>query len=302
MNKYIISTSGGKDSTALVLLAVERHGIDSIYPVFADTGNENKITLDYLEYLEGKIGKQIVRIKASFDSQWWGKRDYIRDRWPSKGVPPNIVLKALELFEKGPTGIPFLDLAIIKSRFPSRMAAFCTQVLKKQTIEPYVLSHCGPGISVESWMGVRADESPNRAKLPARESAAGLYTIVRPILLWTVEQVFDMHKKYGIDPNPLYKMGFKRVGCMPCVNVCKGELNEIWKRFPEHVKKIQEWESVVGLASKREHSTFLFHPDGKGTILDDVEWSKTVRGGKQYDMLPLMEETHSCSSEYGLCE
>lgn len=33
-----------------------------------------------------------------------------------------------------------------------------------------------------------------------------------------------------------------------------------------------------------------------------VEWSKTTRGGKHYDLIPLTEDQSACSSVYGLCE
>jgi hypothetical protein len=33
-----------------------------------------------------------------------------------------------------------------------------------------------------------------------------------------------------------------------------------------------------------------------------VEWSKTSRGGKQFDLLRTMNDGRSCSSIYGLCE
>lgn len=33
-----------------------------------------------------------------------------------------------------------------------------------------------------------------------------------------------------------------------------------------------------------------------------VEWSKTSRGGGQYDLLRAVEATAGCSSVYGLCE
>ncbi|NUG32778.1 phosphoadenosine phosphosulfate reductase, partial [Acinetobacter baumannii] len=33
-----------------------------------------------------------------------------------------------------------------------------------------------------------------------------------------------------------------------------------------------------------------------------VEWSKTVRGGKQYDLVEQMTGIEACSSAYGLCE
>jgi hypothetical protein len=37
-------------------------------------------------------------------------------------------------------------------------------------------------------------------------------------------------------------------------------------------------------------------------VRDVVEWSKTTRGGSQYDLLALADESTSCSSLYGLCE
>lgn len=33
-----------------------------------------------------------------------------------------------------------------------------------------------------------------------------------------------------------------------------------------------------------------------------VEWSRTTRGGRQYDLLADLAEPTSCSSAYGLCE
>jgi 3'-phosphoadenosine 5'-phosphosulfate sulfotransferase (PAPS reductase)/FAD synthetase len=311
----LVSVSGGKDSTATLLLAIERHPHDEIRAAFADTGNEHESTYEYVDYLEQKTGIKIKRVKADFSDRWQRRIEYVRDKWPGKGVPLEIVQKALVILERGPTGIPFLDLCVLKGRFPSRMAQFCTQELKTFPITEYTLDLIDELGSVESWQGVRAEESPRRAALPEREDKGGGLTIYRPIHKWTVADVFAIHKKHGIDPNPLYMQGMNRVGCMPCVNCAKGELLEISKRFPEHIERIAEWERTVARASRRQATTF-FHkgpveaPGAMtpieimevGNIRQMIEWATTQRGGKKIDLFALFEDPATCSSAYGLCE
>ena len=130
----------------------------------------------------------------------------------------------------------------------------------------------------------------------------------RPILDWTAEDCFAMHKKHGINHNPLYEQGMGRVGCMPCINCRKDELLEISKRFPEAIDRIRQWEDTVKMASKRKGATFFAAPSddpewsAQQTIDVFVEWSKTSRGGTQYDFLRVQNDGPLCTSIYGLCE
>lgn len=304
----LISVSGGKDSTATLLLAIERHPHEEIRAAFADTGNEHESTYEYVDYLERTTGVHVHHVKADFSDRWPRRIEYVREKWSEKGVSEEIVSASLSVLEPGPTGVPFLDLCILKGRFPSRMAQFCTQELKVFPITDYTLDLIDEHGPVESWQGVRAEESEHRAKLPEREDKGGGLTIYRPIHKWTVDNVFAIHKKHGIEPNPLYKKGMTRVGCMPCVNCSKGELLEISKRFPEHVDRIEVWEKSVGLTSRHQSATF-FEIDGdnktayeRGNIRKKIEWSQTLRGGRKYDLFALFEEPLACSSAYGLCE
>ena len=57
--KRVLSISGGKDSTAMYLLALEL-GRD-FTAVFADTGNEHEITYDYVRDLPRKTGGPEIR-------------------------------------------------------------------------------------------------------------------------------------------------------------------------------------------------------------------------------------------------
>lgn len=319
--KNIVSVSGGKDSTALLLLAIERQP-DNLQAVFADTGHEHPQTYEYVRYLEQATGVPIRWVRADFTERMAGKARYVRDKWPEKGVPADVVARALAVLEKGPTGNPFLDLCIWKGRFPSTKARFCSEELKRNPIiEQVQMPLLELGDRIMSWQGVRADESPNRALLAELEcvgtdrATGGEMWNYRPILKWTAAECFDMHRKHGIRHNPLYEQGMGRVGCMPCIHARKDELLEISKRFPEEIARVSEWERIVSEASKRGSSTFFEADTIPGNsremaeirhethgIWSAVEWSKTGRGGKQIDMLRADNAGPLCSSIYGLCE
>ncbi|MDY7990668.1 phosphoadenosine phosphosulfate reductase family protein [Paenibacillus polymyxa] len=295
----IISLSGGKDSTALWLLAYQT--LEPHTAVFADTGNEHQQTYEYIDYLEREIGP-IRRIKADFSTQIARKREWVQVKWREEGISETIIEQALSVLH--PTGNPFLDMCIWKGRFPSTKARFCTVELKvRPFFDQVYLPLLEEGKRIVSWQGIRAQESLARSQMPEREETPEGYEIYRPLINWTVEDVFAMHAKHNIEPNPLYKLGMGRVGCMPCINAGKMELFEIARRFPEEVERIAQWEEIVKLASKRNGASFFASSDGE-QIWDKVEWSKTVHGGKQLDLFKALafEDVPVCSSQYGLCE
>lgn len=162
-----------------------------------------------------------------------------------------------------------------------------------------------------------------------------------PIHNWTAADVFALHKYMGIKPNPLYTHGASRVGCMNCVLCTKEEIAETAARWPEHIDKHREWEHKVRLVSRwvhwmsigtfsqswmRQHKLPLgqsvqlygltpavqnldwsaFYGTRGGmcapSVDDVVEWAKTGRGGKVYDLVKASLDTSVCSSRYGLCE
>lgn len=313
---HVVSISGGKDSTATALLARELESPENIRRVFADTGNEHELTYEYLQYLEDNIGP-ITRLRADFSNSWWQRREYVRDVYPVKLVEKDgysaveadeIVKRCLEVLDRGPTGNPYLDLCIIKGRFPSRRAQFCTAELKITPIVEYQLGLIHSGIcAVWSWQGIRAEEGGRRRYAPEFELVGDGIYIYRPILRWTASDCFQAMATCGIKPNPLYRLGMRRVGCMPCINASKAEVLEISKRFPEHIDRIEQWEFVVSGASKRGLSSFFAAPaDGRAEqrgsdIRAYVRWSRTSRGWRTEDMFA-DEPPKACASAYGLCE
>lgn len=309
----VISVSGGKDSTAILELALSCRPRESIIPIFCDTGNEHEKVYEYLNYLERMTALRIRRLKADFSEEIASKRMFIaRDRrtgrrngrkvrWTNKAKR-----RALEVLH--PTGNPFLDLCLWKGRFPSRKAQFCTEELKRNIAVNFQLDLIDQGYGVISWQGVRREESLARRNAKKMERVGPRMWIFRPIVDWSAVDVFTYCAGRGLDPNPLYKQGMARVGCMPCINVSKSELNQIAARFPEHIERISEWEKMVSAASKRQAATFIPAPGIKIQDARDhgihsvVDWAKTTRGGRQYDLLGAAADNTACASAYGLCE
>lgn len=316
MKLHVVSLSGGKDSTATALVALELHGIDACRFVFADTGNEHESTYRYaLEYLPRVLGISVVVVKACFDDEFRTKRanlERIANGEPESAVygnrqfkyqwTPEAAKRALDLLNQ--TGNPFLDLCMLKGGFPSRRRQFCTEHLKRNPITEYQIDLLDLGHQVESWQGVRADESEARRWLPHYESMGGGMAVYRPILRWNVSDVFEAHRAAGIEPNPLYLQGMTRVGCMPCINCGKAELSEIARRFPKHIERIAKWEALVQSVTRPGSNATFFHKQKMGAngVEAAVEWSRTTRGGRQFDLLSDVSATTACSSAYGLCE
>lgn len=274
-----LGISGGKDSTALLLWAVHESGypIESIRATFADTGNECEETYDYVRMLSEKV-HPIEWLKPERD---------------------------------------FFELAKHKGRFPSATVRFCTVELKLKPSKAYVLQLAEEGHDVLLHSGVRAAESAERSLLPERE--LDLYygfPAFRPLLRWSIDDVWAIHRRYGIEPNPLYALGASRVGCAPCIMSQKKEIEQMAALFPHRFDRIREAELDGG---SRECNTF-FSPDkvpprfrsrtveAKGgrlvriAMIDDVlRWSKT---GYRANETPSMfeEEPPSCSHTSGWCE
>ncbi|MEF9600846.1 phosphoadenosine phosphosulfate reductase family protein [Paracoccus sp. PXZ] len=241
----------------------------------------------------------------------------------SPPVPDHLIDRALALLH--PTGIPFLDVAMLHGRFPSTKTRFCTSDTKLTPLMYRKRPLLDAGIPVIDWIGERADESPARAKKPPIQSvrypSGARNVLYRPIFRWTAAEAFAISDRHGLRHNPLYRMGMSRVGCSTCIMVRKRELRLWALRFPAEVARVRAWERMVGLVSRRTAAlgtpaSLLPAPTvpgdpadhGRATIDRAIDWSRTGRGGRNYDLLIELERQEAedggllCDSEYGLCE
>lgn len=242
------------------------------------------------------------------------------------------------------SGNPFLDMCLLHGSFPIGRQRFCTEELKMQLVMDKVLTPLlDDGREVIQWSGVRADESEKRSTYPMFEEdkrcpTGQLYNFL-PIHDLTVTDVFTLYNYFGVKPNPLYKQGMDRVGCMPCILVKKPELAEIGKRFPEEIARIAEWEKQVAMVSRWTHWMIVGHVHrnqfksrgksfrlgntlqfGRDHVFETEAYKGLcmlgprgkVTGGNIYDALDwandkkadeeiLLDDPEKCSTRYGFC-
>lgn len=147
------------------------------------------------------------------------------------------------------------------------------------------------------YSGVRRDESQRRKNTAFEEWDDYLDCLVcHPIAHWSKQEAFDFVRAAGEPINPLYTLGFGRVGCAPCINSGKEDVRNWADRFPEMIGKIRTWEKQVG------RTFFAPMVPGKAInwIDEVVEWSRTKRGGKE--ALVVLNSRPACESKWGLCE
>ncbi len=286
MVKHIVGFSGGADSQATALWVRERFPAEDVILTNADPGgNEHPMTTEFIAWYSANVFPVTVIYPQIQD---------MLGRARAK-------IGAMELQPTDP--LDFDTMALLKGRFPSTKARFCTTHLKLEPMRRWTEENRSGLLAggFERYAGVRRDESASRADVDEREydDYFGCW-LNRPLATWTKAQVFDYLRSHGEKWNPLYELGFGRVGCAPCINSGKDDIRLWASRFPEMIDKVRAWETRVG-------RTFFppCLPGGKYGFIDEVvEWAKTTHGGKQYS-LPLLEadiQSGMCMSKYGLCE
>ena len=276
--KHIVGFSGGIDSQACARWVLNRFPKEDVILLNSDAGgNESPATTQFIRDYSEQVHPVVV-VEAK-----------VKDIWRTEGWAET---RGLD----GEERLTFDRLIEIKRRPPNRSQQFCTSILKlwptKRWIEENITDdYC-------RYSGVRRDESRRRASTDFQQwddfFDCNLY---HPIADWTKQMCFDYCKAHGEPINPLYSLGFNRVGCAPCINSGKDDILAWLDRDPAMIDKLREWEQRLGISFFPP-----MVPGKKHNKIDEViDWAKTVRGGKQYG-LHVIYNRPACESKYGLCE
>ena len=283
--KHIVGFSGGVDSQACARWVLNRFPADDVILTNSNAGQwEDPLTMAFVDEYSATV-HPIVRCNAK-----------VKDLWETPGYAEK---RGLD----GEADLTFEEMCRIKGRPPSRKAQFCTTVLKLAPQRRWMREAFGPGGLHEGqeftrYTGVRREESNTRQNTPVERWDEWFdCSLVAPIVDWTKQMCFDYVKAHGEAINPLYTLGFNRVGCAPCINSSKADILNWHARRPEMIDKVRGLEERTG-------RTFFFPVDRDGVTngIDEVlRWAGTSRGGSQM-RLTVLNERSGCESKYGLCE
>ena len=195
--KHIVSFSGGKDSTAMLLKMIENNmPIDII--LFCDTGMEFPAMYDHIKKVESYIGKNVTIIKSEKSYEY-----YLADHIKTKGK------------NKGKAGYGHPD-------FRNR---WCTSALKQQVVKRFLKSL---GDEVIEYHGIALDEAHRSDK--NNDGRLIKYPLID--LKMTEADCLQYCYDMGFDWSGLYE-DFGRVSCWCCPLSRIGELRVLYNKYPE---------------------------------------------------------------------
>ena len=198
---YILNFSGGKDSTALLLMILEK-GLPLDYIINVDTTKEFPQMYEHIEKVKKYIDREIHTVSFDFDY-------YFRDLPKKNG-------------QKG-------------YGWASPFTGWCTKL--KQTKTNKLLKELVPaGEPIIQYTGFAADEA-YRAERKTNKKANSRY----PLIEWGITEAQALQYCYdrGFDWGGLYEH-FSRVSCFCCPLKSLKEMKEIYRSFPEQWNIIKE--------------------------------------------------------------
>tara|TARA_R100001440_G_scaffold51985_1_gene71910 strand:- start:62 stop:865 length:804 start_codon:yes stop_codon:yes gene_type:complete len=224
--EIIVPVSGGKDSTATLVLALNHFDKNQIIPLHYNTGWDHPKTYKYLNYMQEKCGIEIQHTK----------------------------------YDEAPT---MVELIRRSGKFPNRILRHCTGRFKETaTRRWFKRNNFYDKREGQIWLGIRSDESVFRRKKYGDLDSSDVHSFKEiyastpkaldnnvsmrfPIIDWDTQDVFDYLKGNGWEYNPLYDEGCNRVGCYPCLlSTKKRQMEEFNTEFGQqqlvHIKNLEQ--------------------------------------------------------------
>lgn len=220
--KVIVSFSGGKDSTCMLLMMLEK-GMQVDYILFCDTGLEFPQMYDHVqkvdEYIQKTYGKSITYLKPLKSFEY-----YLLEKEKTRGK------------YKGNHGYGW----------SSPMNRWCTSMLKTAPVKRFMREHSFTSKNSIMCIGIAKDE-PKRIRDKC-------YPLVDFGV--TEEKALEYCYAHGFDWGGLYKER-KRLSCWICPLQHINDLRLLYRNFPKLWNRLKELNDKV-IKKAHEENNILY--------------------------------------------
>ncbi|MEU9495787.1 phosphoadenosine phosphosulfate reductase family protein [Streptomyces sp. NPDC048215] len=252
----VISSSGGKDSQAMLSYVVRRAKalgmLHKVVVVHADLGRVEWAGTRELAELQARLAG--VRRFEVVQANGADLLDRVEIRYGK--LKAKAEREAIERGEDPAT-------AKVAPAWPSSAARWCTPDAKRGPIRTLYtrlvaeLAHLGRPVRILECIGQRGAESKQRALLAEVEINRGAsngkrhVTTWRPIHSWSDRKVWAEIARSRLPYHPAYDWGNRRLSCVFCVLGCNSDLVNGARRVPELAAAYARTEVVVGADFKK---------------------------------------------------
>lgn len=279
-DRFIVFFSGGKDSVACFLWLLDQGiPVEKIelhhHLVDGKEGSELMdwpVTPDYCTRFAAAFG---VRLTESW-KQGGFEREMLRNGTPT--APVHFYTPSGEKREIGGVG----PLGT-RRKFPQVSAdlsvRWCSSYLKIGVGESYIVN--SPEFRQGKTLvltGERAEESAARARYKVFEphrsdnrngvKVRRWVDVYRAVHGWKEAEVWDIMRRYGVNPHPAYHLGLSRTSCMACIFGSPQQWAMLREHMPRHFRVIADYEAEFGTTIKRGVSIEQFAAKGLAPDLD----------------------------------
>ena len=219
--KHIISFSGGKDSTALLLLMIE-NSIPFDEVVFCDTGLEYPEVYDHIKLVEKQLNLTVTKLASNKSFEYWLK-----------------IHKKTKGLNKDRLGYGW----------PDHRVRWCTTLLKSRVMQKYLRS-CNLAINeVVEYHGITIDEIQRTKKNNDGRR------IEYPLCSYNLTQADTLDFCYdrGFHWNGFYKF-HKRANCYCCPLQSLEELYFLYTHYPNLWQDLKTLDIGVWRKFRKDYS------------------------------------------------
>lgn len=220
---HVVSLSGGKDSTAMLLRMLEENmPVDIV--LFCDTGLEFPQLYEHIRKVEKNTGIKVTTVRSEYTFE------YLFSEKPIKRKKPELQGK-LGYSWAGP------------------LMRWCTNLLKTVPREKY-LRKLSDEYDLVEYVGIAADETERVTRHCNSRPNVRL-----PLVEWgmTEADCLAYCKERGYDWGGLYDK-FGRVSCWCCPLQPFDELRTLYSDFPELWAQLRKWDDMTWHTFKENYS------------------------------------------------